>query len=145
MSISPEHEKSIKNSKEIAANEIPDTAPLIPERRSSLANIVDNLNLNGLNSYYPKDDSLFKQRIDNLNVQFYLQTEKYLNNGSHDQQSQDQLFLILFKQISLYIEEVDRLNKLLKEKNDKTITAALNTSKDDINKKMSQQQIINQL
>lgn len=86
--------------------------------RTSLASLVDNINLNGLNSYYSKEDSLFKRRIDKLNIKFYIETEKFMTNKQDIKECQDQLFFILFKQISLYLEEIERLNKLVLEKKD---------------------------
>ena len=84
--------------------------------RTNLSNIIDNINSNNLSHFYPKDESLFKRRIDKLNYKFYVETEKYLSNKNDMERCQDQLFVILFKQISLYIEEVERLNYLVKEK-----------------------------
>ena len=81
-----------------------------------LSNLIDNINLNNLGSSFYKDDNLFKKRLDKLNYKFYAETEKYLNEKKDMETSQDQLFIILFKQISLYIEENERLNHLLKEK-----------------------------
>ena len=49
--------------------------------RMSLSNIIDNINLNNLSTFYPKDESIFKKRIDKLNLKFYLETEKYLANA----------------------------------------------------------------
>jgi hypothetical protein len=86
--------------------------------RTSLASLVDNINLNGLNTYYSKEDSLFKRRIDKLNIKFYIETEKFMTNKQDIKECQDQLFFILFKQISLYLEEIERLNKLVQEKKD---------------------------
>jgi hypothetical protein len=86
------------------------------DRTQMLANILDNININNLGQFYPKDESVFKKKIDKLNYRFYLETEKYLNNKSDNEKSQDQLFIILFKQISLYIQEIERLNILLREK-----------------------------
>jgi hypothetical protein len=52
------------------------------------------------------------------------------------QRCQDKLFLILFKQISLYIEEIERLNYILKEKSEektaKERIEELNTLESDI-------------
>lgn len=84
--------------------------------RMNLSNIIDNINSNNLSHFYPKDESLFKRRIDKLNFKFYVETEKYLTNKNDMEKCQDALFIILFKQISLYIEEVERLNYLLEEK-----------------------------
>lgn len=92
--------------------------------RNSLSTIIDNINLNTLAVYYPKDESLFKKRIDKLNLKFYLETEKYLTTKNSDSEKcQDTLFMILFKQISLYLEEIDRLNSLIRDKNDSEKTA----------------------
>lgn len=82
----------------------------------SLANLVDNVNNNNLHVFYPKEDSLFKKKIDKLNLKFYLETEKYLSNQHNEKKCQESLFIILFQQISLYIEEIERLNLLLQEK-----------------------------
>lgn len=82
----------------------------------SLANLVDNVNNNNLHVFYPKEDSLFKKKIDKLNLKFYLETEKYLSNQHNERKCQESLFIILFQQISLYIEEIERLNLLIQEK-----------------------------
>jgi hypothetical protein len=82
--------------------------------KSSLSTLIDHIHLKNLNNFYTNEESLFKQRIDKLNLKFYLETEKYLTNGEDIEKCQDQLFIILFKQISLYIEEIERLNKILK-------------------------------
>jgi hypothetical protein len=94
-----------------------------------LSNLIDNISINNVSNAYYKEDSLFKKRLEKLNFKFYTETEKFLNNKQDMESSQDQLFVILFKQISLYMEENERLNKLLKEKedNDKHV------SKDDVN------------
>jgi hypothetical protein len=86
------------------------------DRNQMLANLLDNININNLGQFYPKDESVFKKKIDKLNYRFYLETEKYLNNKTESEKCQDQLFMILFKQISLYIQEIERLNILLREK-----------------------------
>ena len=56
----------------------------------------------------------FKSKIDELNLEFYLETEKYLSDHIKDQKCQSALFVILFKQISVYIDEIERLNTLIK-------------------------------
>jgi hypothetical protein len=86
------------------------------ERNQMLANLLDNVNINSLTQFYPKDESVFKKKIDKLNYRFYLETEKYLTNKTESEKCHDQLFMILFKQISLYIQEIERLNILLREK-----------------------------
>ena len=83
--------------------------------RSTLITAIDNLNLT--KSFIFKDDGYinFKKKVDKLNLKFYVETEKYLNNQNDMDRCQDQLFIILFKQISLYNEEVDRLYSVLKD------------------------------
>lgn len=88
------------------------------KNKMNISNIIDNINLDNLGTFYQKDETYFKKRIDRLNLKFYMETEKYLNNKEDIGKVTDNLFLILFKQISLYVEEVERLNHLLKEKNE---------------------------
>ena len=45
-----------------------------------LAELLDNLNKNSLNIFYRDSSSNFKRKIDELNLKFYLETEKYLSN-----------------------------------------------------------------
>ena len=90
--------------------------PPLTNDNISLANLVDNVNNNNLHIFYQKDDSIFKQRIDKLNLKFYLETEKYLTNQHSENKCQNSLFIILFQQISLYIEEIERLNLILQER-----------------------------
>ena len=88
------------------------------KQKAYLNNLIENITITNLGSTYYKEDSLFKKRLEKLNYKFYTETEKFLNNKQDMESSQDQLFVILFKQISLYMEENERLNKLLKEKED---------------------------
>jgi hypothetical protein len=81
-----------------------------------LSNLID---LTSLDYYYSAEESIFKKRLDKLNMKFYIETEKYLNNKEDMENCQKQLFIILFKQISLYIEEIERLNKVLLNDNSK--------------------------
>lgn len=94
---------------------------------SSLATLIESVNDNNLSFHYSNSNSLFKQKIDKLNLQFYIETERILNkkktlnsdkNSDNDSQCKDNLFLLLFKQINLYVAEIDRLNCLLKECNE---------------------------
>ncbi len=78
--------------------------------------IFDNINVNNLNNFYNKDESLFKKKVDKLNFRFYLETDKFLNFKHEMEKSQDHLFLLLFKQISVYVEEIERLNVKIKDK-----------------------------
>lgn len=91
-------------------------------RDDSFASFLDNFKINILDEYYDKENSLFKKRIDFLNMRFYIETEKCLDSKIDIQLCKDKLLLILFKQIFLYMEEIERLHKLIKEK-DKTITS----------------------
>ena len=51
-----------------------------------------------------------------MNLKFYLETEKFLSNPNKQEKTQSSLFIILFKQINLYIEEIERLNLIILEK-----------------------------
>ena len=102
---------------------------------------IDDMKQNVLDYYYDKN-SAFKQKIDNLNLKFYLETEKYLNNSkkndnNRNQKLQANLFIILFQQINVFIEEIERLNKIIldnKYKKEQILlrTTELNKKKNDI-------------
>jgi hypothetical protein len=79
-------------------------------------NLLDSINNNTLTRINVKEE--LKKKIEKLNFKFYLETDKFLNLKTEIEKSQDSLFLTLFKQISLYIEEIDRLNNRIKEKED---------------------------
>ena len=91
----------------------------IPHDDRTKIQFFEDLNFNILNNIYLKEDSSFKKTIDKLNVKFYSETNKYLGIKSEIEKSQDNLFLILFKQISFYIEEIEKLNIRLREKDEK--------------------------
>ena len=78
--------------------------------------ILDNMRQNILDIYYD-NNSNFKNKIDELNLKFYLETEKYLKNHEiqKNQQLQASLFIILFEQINILLEEIERLNKIIIE------------------------------
>jgi reticulocyte-binding protein len=80
---------------------------------------LENLSVNNLSIFYNKDDSQFKKKIDKLNSKFYIETDKYLSLKSEIEKTQDSLYILLFKQIAQYIEEIERLNFKLKEKDNK--------------------------
>ena len=87
--------------------------------KNNISYTIDDIKQNILDLYYDKT-SPFKNQIDNLNLQFYLETEKYLNYNKtndlvHSQKLQANLFIILFKQINIFIEEIERLNKIIIE------------------------------
>jgi len=102
---------------------------------------IEEMNQNILDLYYDKTSS-FKKKIDELNLKFYLETEKYLNNNkindyARNQKLQANLFIILFKQINIFIEEIERLNKIIldnKYKKEKIMqrTNELNEKKQNI-------------
>ena len=102
---------------------------------------IEEMNQNILDLYYDKSSS-FKKKIDELNLKFYLETEKYLNNNkindyARNQKLQANLFIILFKQINIFIEEIERLNKIIldnKYKKEKIMqrTNELNEKKQNI-------------
>jgi len=106
-------DKNIENNKKIEDND--------EEKINELdfGKTIEEMNQNILDLYYDKNSS-FKKKIDDLNLKFYLETEKYLNNSKindhiRNQQLQANLFIILFKQINIFIEEIERLNKLILE------------------------------
>ena len=76
----------------------------------SLSNIIDILSNNNLNLFYQDDSNNFKHNIDSLNLKFYLETEKILSSNMNNSGN---LFFILFKQITLYIKEIERLNIII--------------------------------
>ena len=80
-----------------------------------VAKILDTINKNSLSIFYDSE-SEFKNKIDSLNLKFYLETEKYLCNQNKKVKTQTSLFIILFKQINIYIEEIQRLNLILLNK-----------------------------
>lgn len=81
-----------------------------------LSKILDTINSNSLNIFYPDSNNDFKKQIDSLNLKFYLETERYLTNKNKSEKCQTTLFIILFKQINVYIKEIERLNLILVNK-----------------------------
>ncbi len=82
----------------------------------SFVELLNSIPLNNLNDYYDIETSAFKKRCDKLNLKFYWETES-LANQKEIPYPYNKLFIILFKEISLYIEEIERLNKQLRQKN----------------------------
>ena len=101
------------NSKDKSENSI--NKKSVNVSKSTLIAAIDNLNLNKSVSAKNEGREIFKKKIDKLNLKFYIETEKYLNNQNDMDRCQDQLFIILFKQISLYSEEVERLNNIIND------------------------------
>ena len=81
-----------------------------------ITELLDNICQKSLNNCHKYSNSSFVKQIDELNLKFYLETEKYLSEQVKDQKCQSSLFVILFKQISIYIEEIERLNLIISEK-----------------------------
>ena len=70
-----------------------------------------------LNSFYPREEGgKFLQKIEKLNLNFLILSDKYLKRQSEIEKVKDNLFINLFKQISLYVEEIEKLNLRIKEK-----------------------------
>ena len=82
----------------------------------NIYNYINDMPFENLNEFYDIESSLFLKRIEKLNLKFYWTSECVLNQ-EEIKYPYNKLFLILFKQISLYIEEIARLNKQLRQKN----------------------------
>ena len=103
--------KSSKQDKNIFLNDQGETED--EASNELLSKILDAINSNSLNIFYSDSNSDFKKKIDSLNLKFYLETEKYLSNKNRSEKCQTSLFIILFKQINIYIEEIERLNLII--------------------------------
>ena len=82
----------------------------------SIQSLLNEMPLNTLGEYYDIETSIFKKRIDKLNLKFYWESE-VLASQKDIPKPYNKLFLILFKQINLFTEEVERLNNIIKDKN----------------------------
>ena len=100
--------------------------------------ILDTISKNSLSIFYDSE-SEFKNKIDSLNLKFYLETEKYLCNQNKKVKTQTSLFIILFKQINIYIEEIQRLNMIILTKKYKPENIIKRT--DELNQKQKEFQI----
>ena len=100
--------------------------------------ILDTISKNSLSIFYDSE-SEFKSKIDSLNLKFYLETEKYLCNQNKKIKTQTSLFIILFKQINIYIEEIQRLNMIILTKKYKPENIIKRT--DELNQKQKEFQI----
>lgn len=85
--------------------------------KEMLVSAISNLKLSRPLSFIDDDSVNFQKRIDKLNLKFYVETERYLSNQHDMGKCQDQLFTILFMQISLYNDELQRLNLRIFELN----------------------------
>ena len=81
-------------------------------------------------------ENLLKKRIEILNSNFYQETDKYIVNKLDMESSRENLFCLLFKQIGLYIEEIDRLNSILNKKFDGDTEVISSTNKSRKKKKL---------
>lgn len=85
--------------------------------KTNIFGLVESLDIQKQIQCCDEGSLLFRKKIDKLNLKFFVETENYLTNKNET--NSDNLFLILFKQIALYSEEVNRLNlKLIQLKND---------------------------
>ena len=113
-------------------------------------NFIENLTGNDLiNIYYNKDDgNIIMKKINKLNMNFYMLSERYLKHRNDIDKINDCLFLNLFKQINIYIEEIEKLNLKLKVfgNNTKTNRDNLNAiNKENINFKLTIKNLESQL
>ena len=88
----------------------------IKDNKNDILNLINLTPFESLNEYYDLESNIFIKRIEKLNLNFFWTSETLLNE-KEIKYPYNKLFLILFKQISLYIEEIARLNKQLKLKN----------------------------
>ena len=72
--------------------------------------ILDKINTKSLKAFYPDSNNELIKKIDSLNLDIYLETEKFLSNKHYSINFQISLFIILFKQMNTYIEEFRRFN-----------------------------------
>jgi hypothetical protein len=76
---------------------------------------------NPLAIYYSKDEgNKFISKLNKLNLNFLSISDKYQSKQKDIDKLKDNLFFNLFKQINIYIEEIERLNIKLKAKTEKT-------------------------
>ena len=83
---------------------------------NDILNLINSMPFENMSEYYDIESNIFLKRIEKLNLKFFWTSECILQNNEI-KYPYNKLFLILFKQISLYIEEITRLNKQLKLKN----------------------------
>ena len=105
--------KTLKETK--SNNNIIENNELEDNTNNNLSSLIKDINFNNLNEYYELQSSIFMKKIQKLNLKFYWTSEVLLND-KNIQYPYNKLFLILFKEISLYIDEIERLNKQLKLK-----------------------------
>ena len=118
----------------------------INKNNLSIYSFINEMPFENLNDYYDIESSLFLKRIEKLNLKFYWTSECVLNQQDI-KYPYNKLFLILFKQISLYIEEISRLNKQLKQKlkNEKSYQIKLAKMKEKENEYILNKQMLKNL
>jgi hypothetical protein len=109
-------DKNNKKESNIHVINNPNNKNINSKENNEIINFLNSLSFENLNEYYDIESNIFIKRIEKLNLKFFWTSESILNK-EEIKYPYNKLFLILFKQISLYIEEIARLNKLLKLKN----------------------------
>ena len=72
---------------------------------------------NLLSNFYSKEEgNKFMKKINKLNISFLILSDKYLKHQNEIEKVKDNLFINLFKQISIYVEEIERLNMKIRER-----------------------------
>ena len=71
----------------------------------NIMNLINEMPFENLNDYYDIETSLFLKRIEKLNLKFYWTSECVLNQQDI-KYPYNKLFLILFKEISLYMGNI---------------------------------------
>ena len=97
--------------------------------------------MNNLTSFYMKEDAnKFMKKIDKLNLNFMILSDKYLKHQKEVEKVKDNLFINLFKQISIYVEEIERLNIKIKDKEGSSKSPKENSIK-ELNKEINQHKV----
>ena len=105
----------------------------VGDTNDTLTNLINRINFNNLNEYYQLESNIFMKKIQKLNLKFYY-TSDVLLSEKIIKYPYDELFLILFKEISLYIEEIERLNKKILSKSRNDINYVKKVQKTESNK-----------
>jgi len=77
---------------------------------------IENNNFKSISHYYQNQDSNFKNKINKLSLSCNINIDKYQSSKNSYESTVDQLLDSLFKQLVIYIEEIDRLNVIITEK-----------------------------
>lgn len=97
--------------------------------------------MNNLSSFYMKEDAnKFMKKIDKLNLNFMILSDKYLKHQKEVEKVKDNLFINLFKQISIYVEEIERLNIKIKDKEGSSKSLKENSIK-ELNREINQHKV----